>query len=120
MNGYFVADAGEDIQRFAGFRSGVAHAVGGQEREVAGSGEIKERLVVGFFGAVEMALEFDIDVFCAVDVRDARVGARGEADQAWGEFGKFFGSCGAFAFLCAHFHSGDQTAEILVAGAAFG
>ena len=40
MNGDFVADAGQDVECFAGLRSSMAHAVGGQEREVAGSREV--------------------------------------------------------------------------------
>jgi hypothetical protein len=40
-----------------------------------GSCEVYKRLVVSFLIAIEMALEFDVDVFCAVGVDDADVGA---------------------------------------------
>ena len=33
VNGGLVADAGEHVERFAGFGRGVAHAVGGKERQ---------------------------------------------------------------------------------------
>ena len=82
--------------------------------------EIQQRLVVRFFVAVEMALQFHVDVLCAEHVEDVLVGTCGEADQALGEFGEFFGSGRAFAFLGAQLHAGDQAAEILIAFSAFG
>ena len=43
--------------------------------------------------------------------------AAGEADESFGMFFEFFMRDGAFAFLGAQLHFGDQAAEILVAGA---
>ncbi len=43
-----------------------------------------------------------------------------QADQAVGEFGELFRLGCAFAFFGAHLYARDQTAEILVAFAAFG
>ena len=65
LDSYFVADAGEDVERRAGLRSGVACAVGGEQRQLIFAREIDESLVAGFLGAVVMALQFDEDVFCA-------------------------------------------------------
>ena len=61
LNFHFVADAGEDIERFAGMWSGVADAVGGDERQMMMTREIHESLVVRFFVAVVMPLQFDIE-----------------------------------------------------------
>ena len=82
VNGGLVADAGEDVERFAGFGRGVADAVGGDERQAVMAREIDERLVERFFGAIVVALEFDEDVLCAEQFEKARIGPRGQADQA--------------------------------------
>jgi hypothetical protein len=65
VNGCFVADAGEHIQRLARFGRGVAHTIGGEERQTVMPREIDERLVQRFFGAIVVALEFDKNVPCA-------------------------------------------------------
>ena len=68
---YFIADAGEDVECFAGFGSSVTHAVGGDEREVAmAAREIEQGLVVRFFVAVEMPLQFHVYVLCAEQIQD--------------------------------------------------
>ncbi len=120
VNGGLVADAGEDVERFARIGRGVGDAVGGEEREPVMSREIDECLIERFFGAIVMALEFDKNIFVAECFKEHGVGAGGEADQAGGELGEFFRQRRAFAFFGAHFHSGDQAAEVLIAGAIFG
>ena len=65
MNGGFVADAGEDVERFARFGRGMADAIGGEERQAVTPREIDESLVARFFGAIVVALEFDEDILCA-------------------------------------------------------
>ena len=77
-------------------------------------------MIERFFGAIVVALEFDEDVLCAEQIEEAGIGPRGQADQALGELGELFGSCRAFAFFRAHFHAGDQSAQVLIAGAIFG
>ena len=52
-------------------------------------------------------------------VRQRTFVASGEADEAGGAFGDFFGRDVAFAFSRAQFHARDQAAEILIAGARF-
>ena len=84
------------------------------------AGEIDERLVQGFFGAIVVALEFDEDVICTEQVEEMGIRARGQADQALGKFDELFVSCRAFSFFCAHLHACDQSAQVLVAGAIFG
>ena len=86
-----------------------------------------------------MALEFDVDVVGSEDAGEAGENfggvfvleaesertfvASGEADQAFGEFGRNLrGGGGLVAGLadfgaCAQFHAGDEAAEILVARA---
>ncbi len=82
MNGGLVADAGEHVERFAGFGRGVAHAVGGHERQTMLPREIDERLIQSFFSAIEVALEFDEDVLRAEQIEEAGIGSRSQADQA--------------------------------------
>ncbi len=62
-----VFEAGEDVEDFAARFGGVGDAVGGDERKVERAGEIDGGLVAGFFGAIVMALEFDVYVFVAED-----------------------------------------------------
>ena len=92
--------------------------------------------VAGFFFAMEMALQFDVDIFAAEDsdeLLDLLAGffdaallqscgqrafrAAGQADQALGVFFQFFFADRAFAFFSAQLHFGDQAAEVLIAGA---
>ena len=73
-----------------------------------------------FLVAIEMALQFDIDVFRAKQIEDSRIGLVGQVYEAFGEFGELFWCRGAFAFLGAHLHASDQAAEVLITGAAFG
>ncbi len=65
VDGGLVADAGENVQRFARFGRGVANAIGGDQRQAVMPREIDERLVEGFFGAIIVALEFDEDILRA-------------------------------------------------------
>ena len=46
-------------------RRGVADTVGGEQREVKVAGNLDGGLVAGFFLAVQVALEFDVDVVSA-------------------------------------------------------
>ena len=74
----FVMQAGEDIEHFALRSGGVADAVGGDQRQFETAREIDRGLIARFFFAIEMALEFDIDV--------ARSEGAGEAGQRFGAF----------------------------------
>src|SRR5581483_2077678 len=96
--------------------------------------------VAGFFCTIEVALQFDINVFAAKNagetfngsagfvcsavsesVGEEAIIAAGKADQAVGKFGEVFftgGNGGRISVLgSTHFHAGDQAAEVLVAGA---
>ncbi len=92
-------------------------------------------MVAGFLFAMVVALQFDVDVFVSEDADeliDLPTGfvhaalpqsrcqwafrAAGEADESGSMFFEFFFANRAFAFLGAHFHFGDQAAEVLVAG----
>ena len=64
-----VADGGEDVAEFAVLRGGVADAVGGEQRKMQRSGDVEGGAVAGFLFAMEMALQFDIDIVGAEDVR---------------------------------------------------
>ena len=94
-------------------------------------------LVAGFFGAVEVALEFNEDVagaegsdesvqrvgrrLCAKSPGEGTFRAAGQADQAFGEFGKVGGGGGGFVAglrvfrADPQFHPGYELAEVLVA-----
>ena len=104
-----VADGGEEVEDFAVAGLGVADAVGGDYGELHGAGERERGLVAGFFVALVVALEFDVDVVGAVEAGElfeegAACGfaaggegggerafiAAGEADEAEGTFGNFF------------------------------
>jgi hypothetical protein len=129
----FVMEAGEDIEDLAlGFR-GVAGSVGRDKGELEASRCFHDGLIARFFVAIEVALEFDVDIAasegsaqsfeCFVGVSEvAGQGAfiaSGEADQAFGKFGEFFGKCGLFV-ASSQLHAGDEAAEIPVAFAGFG
>src|SRR5258708_40283949 len=85
---------------------------------------------------MEVALQFDVDVFVSenadqsVDLTASFIDAAllqgsgqrafraaGEADEAFGMLFEFLWSDCAFAFFGAQLHFGDQAAEVLVAGA---
>ena len=131
-----VPNRGECIAEFAGFSSGVADAVGGEQRKIQRAGDVDGSAVAGFFFALEMALQFDVDVFVSedgdesIDLATSFIDAAllygcgqrpfctaGEADQAIGMLFEFFDADCAFAFFGAQLHFGDEAAEILVAGA---
>ena len=57
-----MADRGEGVAEFAGFGDGVVHAVCREQREMERAGEIDGDAVAGFFFAMEVALEFDVDI----------------------------------------------------------
>ncbi len=105
-----IADRGEGIAEFAGFGDGIVDAVGGEQREMERAGEVDGEAVAGFFFAMEVALEFDVDILGAEDgdeLIDLLPGficaallegcgewafvAAGEADESFGVF---------FEFLC--------------------
>ncbi len=133
---FVMADGGEGIAEFTGFGDGVVHAVGGQQREIKRAGEIDGDAVTGFFLALEVALQFDVDIVMAedadelIELASSFLGASllegcgerafvttGEADQAFGMFFEFLTGDRAFAFFGAQLHLGNQAAKVLVTGA---
>jgi len=132
-----VADGGEDVAKLAIERCGIADAVGGEQRKAEVAGDLKGDTVAGFFLTMQMALEFDVDVVVAEDAgeaiddaasfsRAAFLESGGErafvaacqADEAGGMLLQFVFEDVAFFFsLRAKLHTGDELAEVLVAGA---
>ena len=132
-----VANSGERVAEFASLGNGIVHAVRGEQREIEGTGEINGDAVAGFLFALEVALEFDVDIFlpkdadefvklvaCFVDSASCESSgerslvAACEADQAVRVLFKFFAQNRAFPLLArAQLHFGDQAAEILIARA---
>src|SRR5580658_1101588 len=102
--------AGEYVEDFALCLGRVADAVGGDEGQLEGAGEIEDGLVAGFFFAIEMALEFDVNVAGPEGAGEVGEGfgggavlqregertfvAAGEAEEAVGELGEVFERCG--------------------------
>src|SRR5262245_29139700 len=93
-------------------------------------------MIAGFLLAMEVALQFDIDIFvaenghqafyylaaflyAAVAKRDCQwtIFVASKADQTGGVFLKFVFKNRAFIFLGAQLHSGEQAAEILMSRA---
>ena len=131
-----MADGSEGVAEFAIFGGGVADAVGGEQRKIQRAGDGDGGAVAGFFFALEMALQFDVDISAAensdelIDRRRAssmppccKAAARGPSAppvrqiRPWACSCKFFFADCAFAFFGAQLHFGDQAAEILIAGA---
>jgi hypothetical protein len=132
-----VADGGEEVEDFAVAGLGVADAVGGDDGELERAGEAEGGLVAGFFFALVVALELDVDVVRAVEAGElfeegagggfAAGGegggerafiAAGEADESFGILGEVVvGGCAFGLSGLAHFEMGDELAEILIAGA---
>ena len=57
-----VADGGEGVAQLAALRDGVADAVGGEQRKMQRVGDVDGGAVAGFLFAMEMALQFDVDI----------------------------------------------------------
>ncbi len=108
--GAVMADAGEDVEDFALRRLRVANAVGREQRQFQLARDFDGGLVAGFLFAAEVALQFDIDIVTAEYFAELLDGcgrgfdsalsegvcerafiASGEADEAGGAFGNFFG-----------------------------
>ena len=68
--GAFVANRGEDIAERAIVRRGVADAVGGEQRKVEVAGDLDCNAVAGFFFAMKVALQFDVNVVAAEDASE--------------------------------------------------
>lgn len=62
-----VADGGEGVAQFTRFDGGVANSVGGQQRKMQRMGDVDGGAVARFFFALEMTLQFDVDIFVTED-----------------------------------------------------
>src|SRR5215471_5291285 len=61
----FVPDAGEDVGNLALRRRGVADSIGSQQRQMKLSRQTDRRLVARFLITIEVALQFNINIFPA-------------------------------------------------------
>ena len=127
-----VSEAGEDVEGGAGGGCGVEDAVGGEEREGAGAGEVDEGAVDAILTATAMALDLDEDVVGAesrLEALDdfggwngtAGQGATertflvaGEGDEPFGVGREFGPEDPAFALGGAEVGGGEEVAEVLV------
>ena len=64
-----MTDGGEQIQNLAIVRSRVAHAIGGDHRQLQRARNANGGLVAPFLFALLVALQFDIDILAAEDSR---------------------------------------------------
>jgi hypothetical protein len=111
--------AGEHVQHFPLPRLGVTDAIGGHQRNAHAAGLLHNGLVAGFLAAVDVALQFGIEMMPAEYVRQAFVDIRRDGDQAARKLRDLIQRGGAFAFLGAHFHARHQAAQVAVALAIF-
>ena len=126
----------EDVAEFALLGGGIADSVGGKERKVERARYVDGGLVAGFFLAMEVALEFNINVGMAEDADEpfdtaasfieTAAGesvskwsfvASGEADEPGSMFAQFVFEHGTLAFVSAQFHLGVEATEVLVSEA---
>ena len=129
-----VADAGEHVHDFTLIGRGVVDAIGSNEWQLQGPRNSDRCLVAVFLRAVEVALQFDINISRAEQVHQpldfaqgfvesaAREGCRqrafvatGQADQTLGVFFDVGKSCSAFSLRALpQLVASDQAAEILI------
>ena len=126
-----VMNARDDIEQRPLGRRRKADAVGRDDRHVERRRELDERLVVRFLVAAEVPLQLDVHAVAteqadeaihqAADAAAAGVERRAadERDEAAGRAVQIFQRQRAFAFRRAHFHAGDQAAQVAVALLAF-
>src|SRR5919197_1195224 len=58
-----MAQGGEDVAKLALLCGGVAHPIGREQRKLKRTGDFDGSPVASFFLAMEMPLQFDIDIF---------------------------------------------------------
>ncbi len=122
-----VMDAGEHVEQRPLGRIGEAHAVGRDDRHMERAGHINQHPVVGFFVAQEMALHLDKHV-AAPEHTDERIDQSADAvflkpqqiaprqrNEPTGVPVELVERQRALAFRRAHFHAGDEPAEISIA-----
>ena len=132
-----VADGGEDVAEFALLRRGVADAVGREQGKIEIAGDLYGDAVACFFLAMQVTLEFHVNVVATEDADETVDGAMGffraaflqrsgegafvatgQADESGSVLFEFVFEDGAFFFSGgAKLHARDESAEILVAGA---
>jgi hypothetical protein len=57
-----MANGGEGIAEFPVFRSGVADAIGREQRKIERTGNCNSGAVASFFVTMKMTLQFDVDI----------------------------------------------------------
>src|SRR5215471_13310867 len=133
----FVPDAGEDVGNLALRRRGVADSIGSQQRQMKLSRQIDRRLVARFLIAIEVALQFNINIFPAKNgdkllkqlprpgestvfqgMRQRAMFVAGKAYQSLSMILQFLqlSRC-HFVFWSAQFCSSNQAAKVLISAA---
>src|SRR5581483_4214342 len=77
VENFVMAETGEYVENLARSGPGVAHTVGGEERKIERAGNFDGGLVAGFFCTIEVALQFDINVFAAKNAGETFNGSAG-------------------------------------------
>ena len=116
------ADAGEHVERLARSGGGVAHAIGGDERNAEAARAFDERLVARLLLAVEVPLERGVDVARA-EYADGAAKAHRVVDQAHearSELFELLRRGGALSLGRTQLHPCNEAAEVLVALPGFG
>ena len=131
-----MAERREDIAEFALLGGGIANSVSGEKRKMEGAGDVDGDLVAKLLLAVEMALEFNVNVSMAEDVSEPfdvtasfvrttasesmgerAFGPSGKTNKAGSMFAQVVFAHGSLAFVGAQLHLGVEATEILVSEA---
>ncbi len=122
-----VTDAGEHVEEGTIGYVGKAHAVGGDDRKMKCRREVAQQVVVGFFVAQQVALQFDADIRCAeganqtIDEAANAVpraidhGTAGQRDETADRTVECVERQRALTFRRCQLHPRQQPAEILIA-----
>src|SRR5262245_9087236 len=131
-----MAQRGENVAEFAFLFGGIRHAIGREDGKLQSMGYFDGDTVAGFFFAVKMPLQFDVNILASEDFDQAknrskcfprtaareRRGKRAiictcKADKSRGVlFQLIFKNC-TFFFRGAQFHFCDQATKVLIASA---
>jgi hypothetical protein len=132
-----VVQAGEDVEDSTLRGGGMADAVGGHERQLHGPRELHHRLIAPFLFAIQVPLQFNIDVVTPEQADESiesfapgMAGERafhsaGDTEQPVGEFREIIRGSSRFKARFrilrarAEFHAGDQATQVLIARAGF-
>jgi hypothetical protein len=133
VEGGVDADAGEEVEEFAFVARGAGNTAGGEERDVVSFGEVDAGGVCLFLAPLEMALEFDVEVFfsksisevddgfgeeggivCSERFVEGAVEVAGEGDEAGCGFGEFVPTDAGKSFGASEMSASEESAKVTI------